>query len=79
MCQPGQNLGLFVAGAQLLLHLFYLGGNSFIPFMFLKSFKEIQLGVLLDFHTQIIQLLYGRVAGKEIQRPGAERNDLQAA
>ena len=45
--------------------------------MFVKCLEQIQFRVLLDLHAQVVKLLDGSVAGKEIQRSGAERNNLQ--
>ena len=77
--QLGQDFGLLVARAQLLLHLLHLGGNPLVSLMLLEGLEEIQLGILLDFHAQVVELLDGRVAGQEVQGPGAEGDDLQAA
>ena len=52
-----QYFGLVVACAQLCFHLFYLSRNSLISVMLLESFEQIQLGILLDLHAQIVQLL----------------------
>ena len=77
--QLGQDLGLLVAGAQLLLHLLHLGGDPLVPLVLLEGLEEIQLGVLLNLHAQVVELLDGRVAGQEVQGPGAEGDDFQAA
>ena len=46
--------------------------------MLVEGFKQIQLRIFLDFHAQVVQPLDRGVAGQEVQRPGAEADDLQA-
>ena len=45
--------------------------------MLVEGLEQVQLGIFLDFHAQVVQALDGRVAGQEVQRPGAEADDLQ--
>ena len=45
--------------------------------MFLERFEQVQLGVLLDLNTQIVQLFDRSVAGQEVQRTRTEADDLQ--
>ena len=45
--------------------------------MLVEGLKEIQFGVLLDLHAEIVQLLDRSIACKEIQRSRSERYDLQ--
>lgn len=42
-----------------------------------KRLEQIQLGVFLDLDPQVVQLLDGRIAGKEIGGTRAEGDDLQ--
>ena len=39
--------------------------------------QQIQLAVFLHLHAQLVQTLYGRVAGKKVLRPWAEGEDLE--
>ena len=45
--------------------------------MLLIGLVKIKLGFFLDLNVQIVELLYGSVAGKEILRSGPEGNDLK--
>ena len=49
------------------------------PSCSLIGHQQIQLGVLLDFHAQLIQALDGSVAGEEVLGPRAEGDDLQVS
>ena len=40
--------------------------------------QQVQLGVLLHLHAQLVQPLDGGVAGEEVLGPGAEGDDFQA-
>ena len=39
--------------------------------------QQVQLGVLLHFHAQLIEALDGSIAGEEVLRPGAEGDNLE--
>ena len=76
LCQFLQNLGFLVACTKLLFHLFGHFRNTGISGMLIEGFEQIQLGVLLDLNTQIVQLFDRCVAGQEILRTRSKRNDL---
>ena len=79
LCQLRKNLRLLIAFSQFLFHLPDNAGNPLIPVMLMKGLEQIQFRILLDLHPQVIQLLDGGIAGKEIQRPWPEADDLQIA
>ena len=72
LCQFRKNLRLLIALSQFLFHFSDNAGNPLILVMPMEGLEQIQLRILLDLHPQIIQLLDGGIAGKEIQRPWPE-------
>ena len=76
LCKLRQNLGLVVAVAKLSLHILHHFRNTGIVCMLVERFKQIKFGVLFDLHAQIVKLLDRRIAGKEVERSGAERDNL---
>ena len=72
-----EHIGVISALAHFLLHILTNGGNTRIARMGLVGNEQIQLGVLLDLHAQLVQALDGRVAGEEVLRTRAEGDDLQ--
>ena len=72
-----KNLRLLVACAKLCSHIGSYFRNAGIAGMLVKCLKKIQLRVLLDFNAQVVELLDGCVAGKEIQRSRTEGDDLE--
>ena len=79
LCQLWQNLRLPVASAKLLFHLFHLRRNPLVSLMLLERLEQVKLGILFNLHAQVEKLLDRSIAGKEIQGPGTERNNLQSA
>ena len=75
--QSGENLRLFVSGAQLCLHLLHNLWDARVACVPVKGFKQIQLGVFFDFYAEVVQLLDGSVAGKEVERTRTEADNLQ--
>ena len=71
-----QDLRLLIACAQLFFHFLYNSRNPFVSRMLIKCFKQIQLGIFLNLHAQVVKLLDRSVACQEIQRTGAEADDL---
>ena len=63
-----RHLGLHVGG-----HL----GDALVTGVGLIGHQQVQLGVLLDLHAQLIEALDGGVAGEEVLGPGTEGDDLQ--
>ena len=59
------------------LHVRHHAGDTGVPGMGLVRHQQVQLGVFLHFHAQLIKALDGGVAGKEVLGPGAEGDDLQ--
>ena len=47
--------------------------------MLVKCLEQIQLGILLNLHAQVVKLLDWRIAGQEIQRPWTEADDFELA
>ena len=63
----------FVAAAQLCRHIFRNFGDAWVVVVLVERLEQIQLGVFLDLDTQVVQLLDGRIAGKEIGGTRARR------
>ena len=61
-----QDFRLLVAFAQFLLHVCHNIRDSRVSLMLIKCFKQIQLGVFLNLHTQIVKLLDRCVACQEV-------------
>ena len=76
LSHPLQQVGVG-ALAHLLLHVGHHLGDALVPGMGLVGHQQIQLGVLLHFHTQLVEALDGGVAGEEVLGTGAEGDDLQ--
>ena len=74
-----QHVLIVAALAHLLAHVRADLGDPGIVGMLLVGHQQIQLGVLLDLHAQLIQALDGGVAGEEVLGPGPEGDDLQVA
>ena len=51
--------------------------NAGIVFMLLEGHQQIQLGVFLNFHAQLIQALDGSIAGEEVLGPRSEGDDFE--
>ena len=47
-------------------HFGSYGLDALVAVVLLVALEEIQLGIFLDFHAQIVKLLDGRIAGEEI-------------
>ena len=71
------HLGVVAALPHLLGHVGADPRDAGIVLVGLVGHQQIQLGVLLDLHADLIQALDGGVAGKEILGTGAEGDDLQ--
>ena len=71
-----EDLGLLVARAELLLHIRDDFGDAGIVCMLVERFEEVELAVLLHFDAQIVELLDGRVAGKEVHGARPEGDEL---
>ena len=52
-------------------------GDALIARVGLVAHQQVQLGVFLDLHAQLIQALDGGVAGEEVLGTGAEGDDLE--
>ena len=76
LSHPLQQVGIG-ALAHLLLHVGHHLGDALVTGVGLVGHQQIQLGVLLHFHSQLIQALDGGVAGKEVLGTGAKGDDLQ--
>ncbi len=74
---PGQQVGVILALAHLGGHVGTDVGDAGIVGMGLVGDQQVQLGVLLDLHAQLIQTLDGGVAGEEVLGTRAEGDDLQ--
>ena len=66
LSQFRKDLRFLVAFAQFFFHLADDGRDPLIAVMSVEGFKQIQFGVLLNFHTQVIKLPDRRVAGQKI-------------
>ena len=75
--QLGQDAGIAVALAQLVLHLLDLGGDAGIVGVLVIGLQQVQLGVFLHVDAQLEQRRDGRVAGQEVEGTGTEGDDLQ--
>lgn len=65
-------LRIILALAHFLRHVFADSGDAGVASMFLVGDEQIQLGVLFDFHAQLIQTLNRGIAGEEVLRTRAE-------
>ena len=70
-------LRIILALAHFLRHVFADSGDAGVASMFLVGDEQIQLGVLFDFHAQLIQTLNRGIAGEEVLRTRAEGDDLE--
>ena len=77
LSHPGVEIGIILALAHLLGHVCADLGDPGIIGMGLVGHQQVQLGVFLHFHAQLIQSLDGGVAGKEVLGTGAEGDDLE--
>ena len=73
------HIGVVAALTHLPGHILTDGGDAGVVGMSLIGHQQIQLGVLLDLHTDLIQTPDGGVAGKEILGPGTKGDDFQTA
>ena len=44
--------------------------------MLVECLEQIQLGIFLNLHAQVVQLLDRRVAGQEVERSWSEADDF---
>jgi len=72
-----EHIGVISALAHFLLHILADGWNACIACVGFIGNKQIQLGVLLDLHTEFVQALDWCIAGEEVLRTRAEGDDLQ--
>ncbi len=73
-----QQVGVGVARrAELLRHVVRDAGDAFVPLVRAVGDQKVQLGIFLDFDSQVVQRLDGRVAGEKVLRARAEGDDLQ--
>ena len=77
LCHAGQQVGVIPALPHLGGHIGADGGNAGVIGVFFIGNQQIQLGVFLHLHAQLIQALDGGVAGKEVLRAGAKGDDLE--
>ena len=77
LCKARQDAGHFVAFAELIFHFLDLGGDAGIVCMRLVGGKQIQLAVFLNVDAELEQRGDRGVAGEEVERTGAEGDDLE--
>ena len=73
-----KDLGLLVARAELLLHIRDDFGDALVARVLVEGLEKVELAVLLHLDAQVIELLDGRVAGKEVHGTRPEGDELQA-
>ena len=76
LCKLLKHLRLLVAVAELLRHIQGHCRDSLISRMLIKCLKQIELGIFLNLDTQLIELIDGCVAGKEVLRTRTEADEL---
>ena len=76
---PGQQVGVVFALAHLGGHVGADLRDAGVVGMLAVGHQQVQLGVLLHFHAQLIQALDGGVAGEEVLGTGTKGDDLQPA
>ena len=74
---PLVQLGIIFPLAHLRRHLGAHAGDAGVARVLLVAHQQIQLGVFLHLHAQLVQALDGGVAGKKVLGPGAEGDDLE--
>ena len=74
-----EHIGVVFALAHFLLHILADGGDARVARVGLIRDEQIQLGVLFDLHTELVEALDGRVAGEEVLRTRAEGDDFEVA
>ena len=72
-----QHVGVVLALAHFLGHVGAHIRDAGIFRVLLVGDQQIQLGVFLNLHAQVVQALDGGVAGEEVLGPGAKGDDLQ--
>ena len=72
-----EHIGVVFALAHFLLHILADGGDARVARVCLVGDEQVEFGVFLDLHAELIQALDGRVAGEEVLRARAEGDDLQ--
>ena len=70
-------IGIVAALAHFLGHFRTDGRDPGVACVLLVAHQQIQLGVLLDLHADLVQALDGGVAGEKVLGTGAEGDDLQ--
>ena len=78
LCHPLQHVGVDLL-AHFFLHVLHDVLHTGVTLVGIVGHQQIQLGVLLNLDTQLVQALDGGVAGKEVLGTGAEGDDLQVA
>ena len=72
-----EDLGLLVALAELRLHVGHDFGDAGVAGVLVEGLEEVELGVFLDLHAHVVELLDRGVAGEEVHRSRAEGDDLE--
>ena len=72
-----QHVGVILALAHFLGHVGAHIGDAGVAGVLLVGDQQVQLGVFLNLHTQLVQAVDGGVAGEEVLGPGAEGDNLQ--
>jgi len=70
-------LRIILALAHLLGHVLADSRDARVVLMLLVGDQQVQLGVLLDLDTQLVQALDRRIAGEEVLRTRTEGDDLE--
>ena len=77
MGQLEENVGIGVAGAKLAAHVRGDGLHLGVALGLAEDIVEVELAVLHDLDADVVERLDRRVAGQEVLRPRAEREDLE--
>ena len=74
-----KDLWFLVSGTKFFFHFFYNFRDSFIAFVLIECFKEIQFRVFFNLYAKIVELFDRCIAGKEVCRTRSKADDLKIA
>ena len=77
LCHALEHLGIIAALTHLGGHVGADLGDALVTGVRLIAYQQIELGVLFDFHADLIQALDRSIAGEEVLRTRSEGDDLQ--
>ena len=77
LCHAAAEVGIVLALAHLGSHVLADVVDAWVVLMSLISHEQVELGVLLDLHAELIESLDRSVAGEEVLRTRTKGDDLQ--